>query len=126
MRDIVDPLSDALGLPALEPRREVTVVVPTPDKDREVARESLHKALAWAEQAIEEMGGVAYSSQHPRAYEVHTGQLAQFVETARALADMADEEQVGPKTVNNTLIMTGAEALDMVKKKIRGEDPPNG
>jgi len=117
-----DPLYEAMNLETpLREKREV-VVPETPAEDAEVARRNVHELIGAVHDAVREMGDIAWTSQSSRAYEV----LGQLVEKGlnanRELLELEklrrslDGEQ-GPKTINNTLLLTSSEALDLVKKR---------
>ena len=115
-----DPLDDALGLPPMirEPRE---LTVPEPGEDYRFARENISKMIGRNEEAIEDLMDIARISQHPRAYEVLSGMMKTHIEQNKVLMDLKkmDQEMTGeasgPKTINNTLIITPDEMLQRIK-----------
>lgn len=120
-----DPLDEALGLPPMDREsREVTVPEKTTeDQDYEFARQNLYRLIAKAEDHLDELGDIAYVSQHARAYEVYSGLLKTTLEANRELLELKKAHQAtsgetgGPRTINNNLIMTSDEVLRMIKGK---------
>lgn len=120
--DPTDPLGLSLPLPV---RQKTEVVVPdSRAEDAEVARKTAHELVATARDAISEMGDLAFHSQSARAYEVLGQLIERAVHANKALLEIERARQdleggSGPTTVNQTLVLTGAEALDLVKKRMR-------
>lgn len=117
---------DDLPIDLPVPTREKTEVVIPLDRadDAEVARRNTHALIAAAADAVREMGEIAWTSQSARAYEV----LGQLIEKSLAANERLLEIEkkrreldgdTGPRTINNTLVLTGAEALDLVKRRMR-------
>lgn len=110
-------------LPMEREKREI-IVPENPEQDLETARRNLLKLTTVADQAVDEMGELAFTAQSARGYEV-LGQLIEkglaanreLVDVLKRRRDLQSGE--GPRTVNNTLVLTGSEALDLVKKKLR-------
>lgn len=95
--------------------------------DYEEARKNMFRLLAKGEDALNELGEIAYISQHPRAYEVYSNLFKSLVDTNKELLglkktnkEITGASNTGPKTINNNLIMTSDEVLRMLKDK-RGE-----
>lgn len=121
-----DPLNDALGIEGDAPYEPREVQLPAPisqDADYEFARKSTYTAIQRAEEALDQMMIVARVSAHPRAYEVTAGLVKTIIEGNRHLLGLRKDVSggdVSPKTVNNTLVVTPSELLEMMKKKTLG------
>jgi hypothetical protein len=116
-------LDDALDLaPMVQEKHEVAV---RPDgDDYQTARDEIHGAMGTLKTAIGEMAGFAYQAQHPRGYEV-LGQLVEkMVVASEKLVDMQHKSQIdtGPKTINNTLMISSSDMLNMMKDKKKEVD----
>jgi hypothetical protein len=120
-----DPLDDALGLEPL-PRKEANITVPatnSDDTDYEFARENMYRLTGKIEQSIDELSEIAYISQHPRAYEVLANLYKTGVEANKEILGLKkvhhsmDPRSNGPTTLNQTLVMTTDEVLQMLKDK---------
>lgn len=116
-------LDSALDL--IPVQREKSVIVPREDgDDYQTARQAIHDALGTIKSAIEEAHDLAHQAQHARGYEVVGGLVAHQVAAAKALLDLqnaANPQGEGPKTINNTLMVSSADMLDILKDK--GIDP---
>lgn len=116
-------LDDALDLAPMEQTKEVVAVRPDGD-DYQTAREQIHDTMGTLKTAIGEMAGLAFQAQHARAYEV-LGQLVEkMVNASEKLIDIqnkANPEQGGPKTINNTLMISSADMLNMMKDRQDGQ-----
>jgi len=131
MQGIPDPLDRTLGIDPLENIEKVEVLPRADKDDYETARDGIHRMLGVTETAINELAAIARLSQHARAYEVLSNLIKTAVESHTDLVNLAQKNKVllgdsrqtgqldGPRTVNNTLIVTSAELLDMVKDKTR-------
>lgn len=114
-------LDNALDLIPVEQEKQVVAVRKDGD-DYQTARETIHDAMGTLKTAIGEMAGFAYQAQHPRGYEV-LGQLVEKLVTAsEKLVDVQNKSQTdsGPKTINNTLMISSSEMLNMMKDKKNG------
>lgn len=107
--------------------RETTepIVPDSTTDDYEEARKNMFRLLAKGEDALNELGEIAYISQHPRAYEVYSNLFKSLVDTNKELLGLKKTNKEitgasdGPKTINNNLIMTSDEVLRMLKDKRR-------
>jgi len=121
---VKDPLDDAFGLPPME-RPEPEITVPesiSDDGDYEFARRNLYRLGTKGEDALDELREIAAVSQHARAYEVYSNLFKAVVDANRdVMALKKTHREVsggsGPKTVNNTLVMTSDEVLRLLKDK---------
>lgn len=112
-------LEDALDLPSMEQEKQIVPVREDGD-DYQTAREGIHNALGSLKTAIDEMSGLAFSSQNSRAYEVLGQLIEKYVTASEKLVDVqkkAEKTIEGPKTVNNTLNISSADLLNMLKDK---------
>lgn len=111
-------LNDALDLVPMAQEQQIVAVRADGD-DYQTAREEIHGVMGTLKTAIGEMAGLAYSAQHSRAYEV-LGQLVEkMVLASDKLVDLQNKANPdkGPQTVNNTLMISSADMLDIMKKK---------
>lgn len=114
-------LDDALDLVPIEQEKQ-TVVVREDGDDYQTAREQIHGTMGVLKTAMGEMSGLAFQAQHARAYEV-LGQLAEkMINASEKLIDIQNKAQIdnGPKTINNTLMISSSEMLNMMKDKKNG------
>ena len=117
-------MDEALGLPPI-PYEPKPVVVPEPistDADLEFARVTTYAAIAKLGELLDGGIDVARISQHPRAYEV-AGEIAnKLVQASRHLValkkDAGGDIKDDPKTINNTLVLTSKEMLELMKNKV--------
>jgi hypothetical protein len=126
MEEIEHPLDDALDLPP-EQRLPTVIVQPEAvgdDEDYEFSRSNMYELDGKISHSIEELRDIAYKSQHPRAYEVLANMYKTRLEVNRELmgikktkADMDGGTASGPKTINQTLVMTSEEVLTMLKSQ---------
>lgn len=129
-----DTIADALGIepmPVVQAQKtEITLLEPVeknPDADADfiLAREAIRDALSTGQSALKDILDVAAQSQHPRAYEVTAGLINTITASAKALMELnktkKDMEPKGsgdnPTTVNNTLVMTTADVLQLLKNQ---------
>lgn len=116
-----DPIDEALGIEGDAPYEPRALVLPEPitdDADYEFARRSTYGAIQRAEEALEQMMVIGRVSAHPRAYEVTAGLVKTIIEGNRHLLGLRKDTGKAvedPKTVNNTLVVTPAELLEMMK-----------
>lgn len=112
-------MDNALDLVPMTQEKQIVAVRADGD-DYQTAREEIHGAMGTLKTAIGEMAGLAFSAQHSRAYEV-LGQLVEkMVLASDKLVDLqnkANPNSDGPQTVNNTLMISSADMLDMLKRK---------
>jgi len=127
MPDPTDPLYEAMDLDTPSREKREIVIPETPDEDAEVARKNTHELIGAVHDAVREMGDIAWTSQSSRAYEV-LGQLVEkglaanreLLEIEKMRRNLAGE--TGPKTINNTLVLTSTEALELVKKRTKNNE----
>lgn len=117
-----DPLDRALDVNPMQVPE--VVVKPREDgDDYQTAREGIHETIGKAATALNELMLVARVSQHPRAYEVTNQLLNTLLAGYKDLLKAQEQSGKGggPKTVHNhnTLIMTGPEMIDMIKKGLK-------
>lgn len=108
-----------------------TVISPREDGDDYLtARDALHDVLSRTLTNVDRLTQVALQSQHPRAFEVLNQLLKTAAETSQELLVIKEREQKikgakndggsieGSKVINNTLVMTSAEMIELVKGKL--------
>ena len=117
-----DSMDDALGLAPMTQNKQ-EVAVRADGDDYQTARENIHGVMGTLKTAIDEMAGLAFNAQHSRAYEVLGGLVEKMVMASDKLVDLQvkADRNAGPSTVNNTLVVTSAEMLDMLKNKQNGD-----
>ena len=140
MTDEIDPkILELLGDPSLvqaldRPDLEEIRVEQREDGDDYVtAREQLHEALSKSITALNQMMTIAWQSQHPRSYEVLNQMIKTHSEMTRELLELQQrdlkvkreknapvQDGTGPRSIthNNTLVLSSAEMIDMVKQKL--------
>jgi hypothetical protein len=128
-----DPYA-SMGLTPPERQKTEVVIHEDPATDLDSARKGIHRLRTAAEDAISELADIAYTSQHPRAYEVLANLIKTGLDANKDLVEVEKkrlELQGGgasdePRTVNNTLIVNSTDLLNRIKQKIAGDDtePP--
>jgi Terminase DNA packaging enzyme len=122
--NINDTISKTLGLPPLEPQKEIQVVpISDVEDDYEYARNRLRSIMDKGEMALDEIMSVASQSQQPRAYEVVATMVKTLSDSGKDLLELSKRKQDlqqdkgGPSTVNNNLFVgSTSELLKMLKK----------
>ncbi len=122
--NINDTISKSLGLPPLEPQKEIQVVpISDVEDDYEYARNRLRSIMDKGEMALDEIMSVASQSQQPRAYEVVATMVKTLSDSGKDLLELSKRKQDlqqdkgGPSTVNNNLFVgSTSELLKMLKK----------
>jgi len=122
--NINDTISKSLGLPLLEPQKEIQVMsVSDVEDDYEYARNRLRSIMDKGEMALDEIMSVASQSQQPRAYEVVATMVKTLSDSGKDLLELSKRKQDlqqdkgGPSTVNNNLFVgSTSELLKMLKK----------
>jgi hypothetical protein len=122
--NINDTISKSLGLPPLEPQKEIQIVpVSDVEDDYEYARNRLRSIMDKGEMALDEIMSVASQSQQPRAYEVVATMVKTLSDSGKDLLELSkrkqdlQQEKGGPSTVNNNLFVgSTSELLKMLKK----------
>ena len=122
--NINDTISKSLGLPPLEPQKEIQVVpISNVEDDYEYARNRLRSIMDKGEMALDEIMSVASQSQQPRAYEVVATMVKTLSDSGKDLLELSKRKQDlqqdkgGPSTVNNNLFVgSTSELLKMLKK----------
>lgn len=122
--NINDTISKSLGLPLLEPQKEIQVMsVSDVEDDYEYARNRLRSIMDKGEMALDEIISVASQSQQPRAYEVVATMVKTLSDSGKDLLELSKRKQDlqqdkgGPNTVNNNLFVgSTSELLKMLKK----------
>lgn len=122
--NINDTISKSLGLPPLEPQKEIEVVpISDVEDDYEYARNRLRSIMDKGEMALDEIMSVASQSQQPRAYEVVATMVKTLSDSGKDLLELSKRKQDlqqdkgGPSTVNNNLFVgSTSELLKMLKK----------
>ena len=119
-------LNDALDLQPLSPTQHV-VAMREDRNDLETVREELHDILSGLKTSFYQQLELAAQAPHPRAYEVVAQTAEKRIHAANALSDLA-ETMNGPdtsnvKTINNTLMVSSSEMLDMMKNLEGKPDP---
>jgi hypothetical protein len=125
-----NPLEAALDLPA-KPVVKIEVIPAADGNDFNTARTGLHRVLGLAETALAEQATIARTSQSPRAYEVFNAMLKTTMEGYADLLELQKKNKdltgttpaqsvEGPKTVNNTLVLSSVEVLEMITNQMAG------
>lgn len=97
----------------------------SPESDFELAQDTIRDAIKKTAAAIDDLIGLAKASEHPRAYEVLNGMLAQITSSSESLLEIhkkkkeivKKDETPGNVTNNNTLVMTTADVLKLLRGK---------
>jgi hypothetical protein len=123
---INDPIADSMNMAPLvtEPVEEAPKpLVPTQiSDDFEQARGNLYSIIAQGGESLEDLIELAKQSQNPRAYEVVSTMINSLVVANEKLLDLQKKkkdlevDKGGPKTINNTLVVTTAELQKMLKQ----------
>ncbi len=123
---INDPIANSMNMAPLvvEPKEEVPKpIVPSQiSDDFEEARRNLHSIISQGGESLEDLIELAKQSQNPRAYEVVSTMINSLVVANEKLLDLQKKkkdlevEKGGPKTINNTLVVTTAELQKMLKQ----------
>ena len=95
------------------------------DTDIKYVRDMMYDTIKNTSDAVEEMLGIAKSSQHPRAFEVVATLLNTQREASKDLLDLhkkkkelKHEDKDGPETINNNLFVgSTADLLKMIRNK---------
>lgn len=111
-------LNEALNLSPVELKQYV-VKMREDRKDLETVREELHDILSGLKTSFNQQLELAAQTPHPRGHEVIAMTGEKRVQAVKALSDL-HEVMNGPdtsnvKTINNTLMVSSAEMLDMMK-----------
>ena len=122
-----DPISDALNLTPIQEmlpaEKKKPVAVTT---DFEYARGNMLNILEKGNEALDGILDVAQQSQHPRAFEVVAGLIKTLSDTNKDLLELQkrqkdiikrDEEESGPKTINNNLFVGSTTELQKLIKQ---------
>lgn len=128
MADEIPPDDETYALLPAPTREKREIVVPEDsDEDLEVARKNLLKLAVVTDQAVDEMGDLAFTAQSARGYEVLGQLIEKGLAANREIIDAAKRRKeikggpTSPQTINNTLVLTSAEALDLVKKRLKDD-----
>jgi hypothetical protein len=123
---INDPIADSMNMAPLvtEPAEEAPKsLAPTQiSDDFEQARGNLYSIIAQGGESLEDLIELAKQSQNPRAYEVVSTMINSLVVANEKLLDLQKKkkdlevDKSGPKTINNTLVVTTAELQKMLKQ----------
>ena len=125
MVDKKDVIGQTLNLPDL-PRSKITDLTPKiATDDYEFARSNLYDLINKGSHALEDIIDVAKQSESPRAFEVVTNLLKTMVDANKDLLDLAKKQKELNKSdepdqkniTNNTLVLTSAELLKMIKNE---------
>jgi hypothetical protein len=126
-----DPMGKALGLPALEFEKTIDNMLAKAHDDSarndfEAARSNLYEVIQSGKEAMDKLGQIAASSQHPRAFEVLSKMMETMIQANKDLlelqtkireidvADAPTNEKA--KTINNNLFVgSTAELQKMIK-----------
>lgn len=126
-----DTFGKALGLPALEFEKTIdTMLAKAHDdsarNDFEAARSNLYEVIQNGKEAMDKLGQIASTSQHPRAFEVLSKMMETMIQANKDLlelqtkireidvADAPTNEKA--KTINNNLFVgSTAELQKMIK-----------
>lgn len=126
----MDPISNTLGLnpmPTINISKDVAKKKLSSDDQFDEVQRNIREVTTLADQAIQELAGVAYNSQHPRAYEVLSTLMGQIVNANKTLLEIEklkleiEEKRNDPKeqnvTNNNLFVGSTTELL----KKLTGD-----
>ena len=126
----MDPISNTLGLnpmPTINISKDIAKKKLSSDDQFDEVQRNIREVTTLADQAIQELAGVAYSSQHPRAYEVLSTLMGQIVNANKTLLEIEklkleiEEKRNDPKeqnvTNNNLFVGSTTELL----KKLTGD-----
>lgn len=119
-------LNDALDLSPVAPKQYV-VELREDRNDLETVREELHDILSGLKTSFYQQLELAAQAPHPRAHEVIALTAEKRIHAASELSDLADLMN-GPdtsniKTINNTLMVSSSEMLDMMKDVAERKTP---
>lgn len=144
-----DPLADSLNIdselevfapPAVidQPERISEAI----DADYEFARSTVIDTIQKATEALDQQLALAQQSQLPRAYEVVATLVKAIVDSNKDLLGLSKqardlkgvEAEIGPKTINNTLVVTTDQLQKLLQdqgvvtttRQMKKEDPENG
>lgn len=123
-----DPISDALNLTPIQEILPAEKKKPVPSTtDFDYARGNMLNILEKGNEALDGILDVAQQSQHPRAFEVVAGLIKTLADTNKDLLELQkrqkdilkqDEEESGPKTINNNLFVgSTAELQKLIKQQ---------
>lgn len=131
-----DPLGKALGIPSLAHEAAIDKIIAkahddSAKNDFEAARANIYEVIQNGQNAMDKLGQIAESSQHPRAFEV----LAKLMDTMlKANQDLMDLQQKiraidaadspvndQAKTINNNLFVGSTAELQKVLKELKNE-----
>jgi hypothetical protein len=88
------------------------------DEDYRLVRENLHNLLIKSNHALDNLMQLGEEQPNARVYEVTAGMIKTIGETSQGLLDINKDTQVPQsQTVNNTLNITSAEMLKLLKEK---------
>ncbi len=103
------------------------VVVPPPDlnNDFEFARTNMYDAIVKGQDALDELVGIAKQNQQARTFEVLSTLINTLVSANKELVELhkkhkdltKDDAPVNKTNINNNLVVSAADLLDMLKKK---------
>ena len=102
------------------------VIPPTSvENDFEFARTNMYDAIVQGQDALDELVGIAKQNQQARTFEVVSTLINTLVSANKELVDLhkkhkdlTKEETPASKTnINNNLVLSAADLLDMLKKK---------
>ncbi len=133
-----DPLGDALGLNAIERKRQQPIdLVPRdpsevtdPDSDLGVARDNLHDIITKTKGVLDELGEIAKTSENAKDFTAYAQVMKAFLEANRDLVDVSTRRKTGDLpggvdtsttkggNVTNNLVVTTAQ-LDEVLAKLK-------
>jgi len=144
-----DPLADSLNIdselevfapPATIDRPER--ISDAVDEDYEFARATVIDTITKATEALDQQISLAQQSQLPRAYEVVATLVKAIVDSNKDLLELSKrakdlkgtEADEGPRTINNTLVVTTDQLQKLLQdqgvvtttRQMKKEDPENG
>ena len=126
MSNTISTALNMAPLPVTTSNSTPVVVPPTSvENDFEFARTNMYDAIVKGADALDELVGIAKQTQQARSFEVVSTLINTLVSANKELVDLhkkhkeltKDDEPVNKTTVNNNLVLSTADLLDMLKKK---------
>lgn len=122
-------ISTALNMSPLPvsttPSTPVVVPEPSVQNDFEFARTNMYDAIVKGQDALDELVGIAKQNQQARTFEVVSTLINTLVSANKELMELhkkhkdltKDDVPVNKTNINNNLVVSAADLLNMLKKK---------
>lgn len=122
--------NEALNLRPVEPKQYI-VEMREDKNDLETVRAELHDILSGLKTSFNQQMELAAQAPHPRAHEVIALTAEKRIHAVSELSDLVEQMNTNPdpsniKTINNTLMISSAEMLDMMKNTAAKNKVPDG